>query len=85
MLVETAAKDEGLKDMAQYVAKHFTNAKKTLSQDDKTFLSAQNVTDTSMLQLLNVGAHSYLQAIAKDQTLAMSIIIGAMLTISHGK
>lgn len=85
MLVETAAKDIGLKDIMQYIHKYFAGAKKTLSQQDKTFLSVQNVTDTSMPQLLNVGAHAYIQALSKDQTIAMSIIIGAMLSKSHGK
>lgn len=85
LLVETSAKDLSLKGADYYVDKYFADAKKTLSADKKTFLSNQNIKAETMPQLLNTGAHNYLLSLSKDQTIAMSIIIGAMLTISHGK
>ena len=60
-------------------------AKKSLSQDEKTTLSNQNVTSSSMIQLLQTGAHIYKTSSNMEQTIALSIIIGAMLKITHGK
>lgn len=68
-----------------YISSFFSPAKSKLDQNAKTFLSSQNVTSTSILQLLNTGAHSYISSSNEDQALAMSIIIGEMLILSHGK
>lgn len=51
----------------------------------KTFLSNQNVKKETLPQLLHTGAHNYCSSQNYEQTLAISIILGAMLNLSHGK
>jgi len=84
LLCEAAAK-EGSQSMDQYVKARFKDAKNTLSQDKKTTLANQNVAESSIMQLLHTGAHNYAASSNMDQTLAISLILGAMLTASHGK
>lgn len=84
LLCETAAKDKK-KKLEDYVKAHFADAKKTLDQDTKTTLSTQNVNDVSILQLLQVGAHNYQATTNLDQTLAVSIAVGALITLTHGR
>jgi hypothetical protein len=84
LLTETAAKNIG-EDMATYVKTRFKEAKTQLDQDIKTTLSNQNVTESSIVQLLQTGAHSYSAASNMDQSMAVSIVLGRILTISHGK
>lgn len=84
LLAETAAKDIG-EDMADYVKSRFPHAKARLNQDHKTTLSNQNVTESSIVQLLQTGAHNYSAASNMEQSLAVSIVLGAILTNSHGK
>lgn len=84
LLCETAAKDSG-KKLKDYVEGHFDGAKATLSQDIKTTLANQNVTKDSITQLLQTGAHNYQSSSNIDQTIAVSIIVGAITTNSHGK
>ena len=38
-----------------------------------------------MVQLLHIGAHNYQASSNAEQTLAISIILGAMLLASHGQ
>lgn len=84
LLCETAAKDRK-QDLVNYVKSRFQTAKSTLDSDAKTTLSNHNVSEGSLVQLLHTGAHNYAAASNLDQTLAVSIIIGALLTDSHGK
>jgi hypothetical protein len=84
LLCETASNEEN-KKMELYLKGNFANAKKILDQDIKTSLSNQNVNEGSITQLLHTGAHTYQSSNNIEQTIAMSIIIGAMLTITHGK
>jgi hypothetical protein len=49
------------------------------------FFQQGSVRDTNLIQLLHVGAHNYKASKNMEQTLAISIILGAMLKISHGK
>lgn len=84
LLVETAAKDIG-EDIAVYVKARFKDAKAQLNQDHKTTLSNQNVTESSIVQLLQTGAHSYSSASNMDQSMAISIVVGRILSESHGK
>ncbi len=84
LLCETAAEEDG-KTLDNYLKSHFAQAKKTLTQDVKTTLSNHNVTEGSIIQLLHTAAHNYKASQSLDQTIAMSIIIGAILSISHGK
>ncbi len=84
LLCEMAANDLDQK-MEEYTKENFIKGKKSLDQNTTTTLSTQNVTEKSIPQLLHVGAHNYTTASNKDQTIAISIILGAMLTITHGK
>ena len=72
-------------ETGKYIQANFANAKQQLNQDEQTTLSNHNVTDTSIIQLLQTGAHNYQASLNIDQTIAISIILGAMLTISHGQ
>lgn len=83
LLVETASSDINITKIDKYVEKYFQTAKSNLDQDTKTFLAGQNVTDTSIVQLLHTGAHNYSSSANIEQTIALSIIIGKMLEISH--
>lgn len=85
LLVETAAKEDNNKGLDKYINTHFANAKKGLDQDIKTTLSNQNVSEKSIVQLLHTGAHNYQSSNNIEQTIALSIIIGSIVSISHGK
>jgi hypothetical protein len=83
LLVETAAGGFGKID--SYILKNFDNAKKNLTQDEKNTLSGNSVTKEKMVELLQTGAHNYTNSVNINQTLAMSLIIGKMLEITHKK
>lgn len=82
LLVETAA-NEDKKKIDKYIDAYFDSGKDMLSKDEKTTLSNNNVTKTSLSQLLNTGAHNYSDSLSYDKAYAMSLIIGKMLSISH--
>jgi len=84
LLCEAAAK-ECRQEMAGYIASRFQRAKATLDQNTKTTLSNHNVTEKSLVQLLHTGAHNYAASANVEQTMAVSIILGALLMDSHGK
>lgn len=84
LLCEAAAK-ECRQEMVAYISSRFQRAKATLDQNTKTTLSNHNVTEKSLVQLLQTGAHNYAASANVEQTLAVSIILGALLTDSHGK
>lgn len=84
LLCEAAAKECG-QELARYVKSRFAKAKETLDQDAKTTLANNNVTEASIVQLLHTGAHNYTASANMDQTVALSIMVGAILTDSHGK
>ena len=82
LVVESAT----TKKIDDYVSSHFETAKKQLTTDQKTTLSTQEVdTAAKLIKLLQVGAHKYTASANMEQTMAMSIIIGAMLEITHSK
>lgn len=85
LLCETAAKEDNNKKLDSYLKGYFEEAKKTLDQNIKTSLANQNVSEGSMVQLLHTGAHTYQSSNNIEQTIALSIIIGAIITASHGK
>lgn len=85
LLCETAKSSRKSDDIKKYIDKYFDDAKKLLDQDMKTFLSIQNVKKETLPQLLHTGAHNYCSSQNYEQTVAISIILGAMLTVSHGK
>ena len=82
LLVETAA-NEDKKRIDKYIDAYFDCGKGLLSKDEKTTLSNNNVTQSSLLQLLNTGAHNYSDSLSYDKAYAMSLIVGKMLSISH--
>jgi hypothetical protein len=84
LLCETAASDRS-ETMRDYLSANFEAAKARLSQDDKTTLANQNVRKETIDQLLHTGSHSYKVALNFDQTIAVSLILGAILTRTHGK
>jgi hypothetical protein len=84
LLCETAA-DEFSEKMAEYLMTNFDAAKAKLSQDDKTTLANQNVRKETIAQLVHTGAHLYKAAANMDQTIAISLIVGGILTKTHGK
>lgn len=81
LLVDTAANGR----IEDYVDRNFDTAKKQLSSDEKTTLRTQYVTKGSIVQLLHIGAHNYSAAANLPQTLALSLIVGALLEVTHGK
>jgi len=85
LLCETAAEENHGRKLKSYIETYFDVAKKNLSQDEKTTLANQNVTSSSIIQLLQTGAHTYKTSSNMEQTIALSIIIGQMLRITHGK
>lgn len=84
LLVESATPKT--KGIADYVNANFENAKKQLTQDQKTTLANNSINGAkSLIQLLQSGAHNYANSANFEQTVAMSIIIGTMLKITHSK
>ena len=84
LLCEAAAKVRS-QTLDKYVDTNFEDAKSALDQNQKTSLANQNVTGKSILQLLHTGAHTYSSSSNIEQTLAISLIVGAMLSATHGK
>jgi hypothetical protein len=84
LLCEMAAnKSKG--SLKCYIESYFDEAKTGLTKDIKTFLSNENVTKASLPQLLQTAAHPYTAAASIEKVIAVSIILGAMLTISHAQ
>ncbi len=84
LLVESAAPEK--KKIADYVNSNFAEAKKALTTDQKTTLANNSINNAgSLIQLLQSGAHNYANSANFEQTVAMSIIIGSMLDITHAK
>ncbi len=84
LLAEAAATDLKL-NLGKYLKANFKKAKETLDSDTRTTLSTQNVTEGTIEQLLHIGAHNYSAANNLEQTLAVSIILGKILELTHGK
>ncbi|MGE4294884.1 MAG: hypothetical protein AB7E49_04195 [Campylobacterales bacterium] len=84
LLAETAAKEVKM-NLNDYLTNNYDQAKKNLDQDSKTSLSNQSVEKNKIVQLFQTGAHDYVNSRNEEQALAMSVILGAILGISHGK
>ncbi len=84
-LLIDSAKSNQKEDIKVYVKSYFSNAKAKLSQDQKTTLISNNVTESNLASLLHTGAHNYSSASNMEQTIAISLIIGKMLISTHGK
>ena len=87
LLVETAAKDTDTAwEIKDYIKEFFDSAKKDMTQEEKTSLSATCPGEVnSITKLLQIGAHNYSAANNMAQTLDLSVLIGKMLLISHGQ
>lgn len=85
LIVDTARSDFQLDKIDDYVNQFFRKGKKCLSTDEKTLLHAHNVNESTLVNLLHIGAHSYSNARNFDQTIAISLIVGQMLQASHGR
>ncbi|MCY4577267.1 MAG: hypothetical protein OXB96_02465 [Candidatus Kaiserbacteria bacterium] len=84
VLVEAAMGKGGKID--SYIKQNFKEAKKVLTKDERTTLSNYSVSNSKkLIQLLQTGAHQYSSSSNIEQIVAMSIIIGAMLKITHSK
>ena len=84
MLAETAA-NELKKELEKFLTENFDQAKKTLDQNSKTSLANQSVEKSKIVQLIQTGAHNYANSKNEEQALALSIILGSILTITHRK
>lgn len=86
LIVETAANSQEMR-FDRFIEKYIRDAKNSLSQDDQTTLSTQNVDATRerIVALLHIGAHNYTAAKNYDQTLALSVLVGAMLSLAIGR
>jgi hypothetical protein len=85
LLCEAAANDSPHEGMDKYIKAYFAAAKKALDQDEKTTLSSENVNEGTIVQQLHTGAHNYSAANNLNKTLAISLILGEILNLSHGK
>lgn len=85
LLCESASKDLGNSKIDNYISAYSKEAKSRLSQNTKTFLSNLNVSDNTLPQLLHTGAYDYSASRLYEQTIGVSILLGAILSISHGK
>lgn len=85
LLCESASKDQGNSKIDNYISTYSKDAKSRLSQDTRTLLSNLNVSDKTLPQLLHTGAHDYSASRLYEQTLGVSILLGTILSISHGK
>lgn len=87
LLCETAAlKDNDKNGLKKYIETHFETVKKLMNADDKTTLRTQAIyTAQDVIKLLHIGAHRWSAGTNEEQTLALSLIIGKILKISHGK
>jgi len=85
LICESAASEDNNTKLDNYLKDNFQKAKKNLNQDIKTTLANQNVREESITQLIHTGAHSYEASSNMEQTIALSIIIGEILTITHGR
>lgn len=84
VLAETAAKGVN-KNLQSYLRDGFDAAKKALDQDAKTTLANQGIRKETVVQLFQTGAHDYHNSKNEEQALALSIILGKILSDSHGK
>lgn len=84
LLVESATIER--QSIEKYINQNYETAKKALSTDQKTTLSNNSINGKdALIKLLQSGAHNYSNSANFEQTIAMSLIIGEMLKITHTK
>lgn len=84
-LLIDSAKNNQTEDIGVYIESNFSSAKIKLSKDQKTTMNSNNVKKDNLASLLHVGAHNYSTSSNLEQTIAISLIIGEMLKITHKK
>ena len=94
LLCETAWKDLKMTYLEEYLKKYFDVAKARLCKAEKTLLS-KNLSDEDpkplethkqLLSRLQDSAHTYDESTRNyRQTVAISVLVGAILSCSHGK
>lgn len=92
LLAEKAAQEMKVPDpdLNMYVKEYAAAAKSRLRQrEDKqdlvTYLESQSIAPDTMIRRLQSGAHGYTSTNNRDQAIALSILLGQMLVLSHGK
>lgn len=92
LLVECAAQEkcQGKKALDEYIESCGNTAWSALRNESAgnemvTYLSSNSVTKDKLHSLLHTGAHCYSSSGNREQALALSVYVGAMLTISHGR
>lgn len=93
LVVEAAAREiypKKAKPLIDYIGAFRDEAWAALRERDKgndlaTYLSTVSVTKEKLSSLLQTGAHCYSSSNNREQALALSIVVGAMLKLSHGK
>ena len=92
LLVEAAAREysDAKNPIDAYVTRYEDKARaliRSKSDGDNiaTFLQTNGVEKGKLVSLLNVGAHVYTSSCSEDQALAMSLLIGSMISVSHGR
>lgn len=91
LLAEQAAAECGFGDkLSAYVTEYAVKAKGKLrqlnqSKDITTLLATQSVNPENLTMLLQNGAHARTSTNNVEQARAISILLGAMLTLSHGR
>lgn len=85
LIAELATQECGQKCMDDYLNLNYDAAKASLNSDQKTSLSNHSVDKNKIVQLLQTGAHKYQASTNIEQTLAISLIVGAVLSVSLGK
>ena len=94
LLCETAWKELKMHNLEEYLKKYFDVAKARLDKPEKTLLS-KNISDEDpkplethkqLLSWLQDSAHTYDESTSNyKQTVAISVLVGAILSCSHGK
>ena len=82
---ELIAKCANSKEFGELVKNEYDMAKQMLSQQEKTFLSTNNVTKDNIVGLLHTGAHNYEASYNLPQTIAMSLIVAGLLKLHCAK
>ena len=90
LLIETAGRDKygtmEKQPIDRYLREYYDEARNQLDKNDKTTIRNQVLeTESGFLQILQNSAHSYNSSFDIEQTMAMSILIGNMLLLSHPK
>ena len=82
---ELIVKCTNSRELVEFIKAEYEKAKQMLSQQEKTFLSNNNVTKDNFIGLLHTGAHNYEASYDLSQTIAMSLIVAGLLKLHCAK